>query len=364
MGTLERTRKEIREIDAQMAALFQKRMEVVREVADHKKERGLPVLDEEQEKRVMERNTELVTDPEIREYYPMFMQEVMALSRKYQERLIGGTRVAFSGTPGAFAHIAARKIFPEGNCISFPSFDEAYLSVVEGECDYAVLPIENSYAGEVGQTVDLMFHGILYVNGVYSLPVIHNLLGVQGARPEDIRMVISHPQALSQCETYIRRHGYQEQTEVNTAVAAERVAKAADLSVAAIASIETAAIYGLQVLDHDINESKDNTTRFAVFARTQNELSTERDGNRFILLFRVNNVSGALADALQVISRYGFNMNVLRSRPIRTTPWKYYFYAEVEGSPASQDGKKMIRELRDHCDMLRVVGQFIKGGEL
>ncbi len=151
MGTLERTRKEIREIDAQMAALFQKRMEVVRDVADHKKERGLPVLDEEQEKRVMERNTELVTDPEIREYYPMFMQEVMALSRKYQERLIGGTRVAFSGTPGAFAHIAAKKIFPEGNCISFPSFDEAYLSVVEGECDYAVLPIENSYAERWGR---------------------------------------------------------------------------------------------------------------------------------------------------------------------------------------------------------------------
>ena len=364
MGDLEKTREEIREIDEQMAALFQKRMEVVRDVADYKRERGLPVLDEEQEKKVLDRNTAFVTDAEIRQYYPMFMQEVMSISRKYQERLISGARVAFSGTPGAFAHIASKKIFPQGNCIAFSSFDEAYLSVVEGECDYAVLPIENSYAGEVGQSVDLMFHGILYVNGVYSLPVIHNLLAVPGARPEDIRMVISHPQALSQCQPYIRQHGYQEQTEVNTAVAAERVAKTGDPSVASIASAETASIYGLEVLDHDINESRDNTTRFAVFARTQNELSTDRDENRFIMLFRVNNVSGALADALQVISRYGFNMNVLRSRPIKTTPWKYYFYAEVEGSPTSQDGRKMVRELREHCDMLRVVGQYIQGGDL
>ena len=258
MGDLEKTREEIREIDEQMAALFQKRMEVVRDVADYKRERGLPVLDEEQEKKVLDRNTAFVTDAEIRQYYPMFMQEVMSISRKYQERLISGARVAFSGTPGAFAHIASKKIFPQGNCIAFSSFDEAYLSVVEGECDYAVLPIENSYAGEVGQSVDLMFHGILYVNGVYSLPVIHNLLAVPGARPEDIRMVISHPQALSQCQPYIRQHGYQEQTEVNTAVAAERVAKTGDPSVAAIASAETASIYGLEVLDHDINESRDH----------------------------------------------------------------------------------------------------------
>ena len=146
--------------------------------------------------------------------------------------------------------------------------------------------------------------------------------------------------------------------EENTAVAAERVAEWEDKTKAAIANEATAELYGLTILDHDINESKNNTTRFAVFARTKNDISSGKEDSSFILLFRVNNVAGALAESLQVISKYGFNMRVLRSRPIKTTPWKYYFYAETEGDPSSREGKEMLRELREHCDMLRVVGQY------
>lgn len=358
MKNLEESRKEIREIDYQMAVLFQKRMEEIRQVAAYKKQRGLQIYDPEQEKKIMDRNAEYITDDVLRQYYITFMGDVLGVSKKYQENLISGAKVAFSGTMGAFAHIAAKRIFPEGRHIPFHSFENAYLSVVEGECEYAVLPIENSYAGEVGQVMDLMFHGSLYVNGVYNFQIVHNLLAVPGAKLEDIRTVISHPQALSQCQPYIRQHYFREQNEVNTAVAAERVSKLGDPTVAAIASEETASLYGLEILDHDINESKDNTTRFAVFSRIKNVENTVRDGSTFIMLFRVNNVAGALADALHVISRYGFNMNVLRSRPIKTTPWKYYFYAEAEGNPSSQNGQDMIRELGDHCDMLKIVGQY------
>ena len=179
-----------------------------------------------------------------------------------------------------------------------------------------------------------------------------------GTRTDQIRTVISHPQALDQCQPFIRKHGFQIQTEVNTAVAARIVAERKDPSLAAIASEETAGLYGLEILDHDINESKDNTTRFAVFARTGNVEPPEGESSKFILLFRVNNVAGALAEALQVISHYGFNMNVLRSRPIKTTPWKYYFFAEAEGSLSSPEGREMIRELYNHCDMLKIVGQY------
>lgn len=359
MKDLEEARNVILETDAQMAVLFQKRMEAVRDIAAFKKERGLQVFDKDQEQKVLDRNSSRITNEMIRQYYLTFMQDMLDISKKYQERLISGAKVAFSGTLGAFAHIAARRIFPDGRCVPYSSFDSAYLSVVEGESDYAVLPIENSYAGEVGQVLDLMFHGSLYVNGVYHFPIVHDLLAVQGAKPEDIKTVISHPQALDQCMPYIRRHSFREQTEMNTAVAAKRVAEMKDPTVAAIASEETAGLYGLQILDHDINESKDNMTRFAVFARTQNVETAVREGSTFIMLFRVNNVAGALAEALQVISSYGFNMNVLRSRPIKTTPWKYYFYAEAEGSLSSQNGQDMIRELRDHCDMLKIAGQYI-----
>lgn len=358
MKGIEQSRQEIQAIDRQMAELFEKRMEAVRDVAMYKKERGLAVLDQDQEKRVLERNSAYIKDDVLRQYYLTFMQDTMDVSKRYQERLITGARVAFSGIQGAFAHIAALRIFPQGRMVPFDSFDAAYLSVVEGECDYAVLPIENSYAGEVGQVIDLMFHGSLHVNGVYQFSVVHNLLGVPGAKISDIQTVVSHPQALSQCQPYIRQHYFREETEINTAVAASKVADLNDKSLAAIASVETAAIYGLEILDHDINESKNNTTRFAVFARTGNEEKSLREGSTFIMMFRVNNVAGALADSIQVISKYGFNMNVLRSRPIKTTPWKYYFYVEAEGDPTSENGRAMINELKDHCDMLKVAGQY------
>ena len=357
MKDLQEAREEIRRVDQEMAVLFERRMTAVREIAAYKKERGIPILDKKQEEQVLERNSACVEDETIRQYYLKFMQDTMAVSRKYQERLISGARVAYSGVEGAFAHIAAKRIFPQGQYFSFPSFDAAYLSVVEGECDYAVLPIENSYTGEVGQVVDLMFHGNLHVNGVYNLSVVHNLLGVPGAKLQDIRTVASHPQALSQCRPYIMKHHFAQQPEENTAAAAEAVAKLADPTVAAIASEETAALYGLEILDHDINESKNNTTRFAVFARTRNELKSP--DSIFIMLFRVNNVAGALADSIRVIGNHGFNMKVLRSRPIKTTPWKYYFYVEAEGDPYSPEGRRMLEEFRDHCDMLKVVGQYV-----
>ncbi len=356
---LEDARKDIREADRMMAELFRKRMEAVRAIAAYKKERGLPITDEQQEQKVLELNTSYIEDNVLKQYYLTFMKNTIDVSKQYQERLISGAKVAFSGTLGAFAHIAAKSIFPEGRIIPFHSFENAYLSVVEGECEYAVLPIENSYAGEVGQVIDLMFHGSLHVNGVYRFPVVHNLLGIPGARIEDIKTVVSHPQALGQCQPYIRQHSFRTIEETNTAVAAQNVAKGKDPSVAAIASEETAKLYGLQILDHDINESKDNTTKFAVFSRIRNVESAVREGSTFIMLFRVNNVAGALAESLQVISKYGFNLNVLRSRPIKTTPWKYYFYAEAEGSPSSQNGQDMIRELRNHCDMLKIAGQYV-----
>jgi chorismate mutase/prephenate dehydratase len=110
---------------------------------------------------------------------------------------------------GAFAHIAAGRIFPEGNCVSYSDLKAAYNSVVTGECDAAVLPIENSYAGEVGQTLDLIFSGTLYINGIYELEIHQNLLGIADATVDDIKKVTSHPQALSQCHDYIEMRGFE-----------------------------------------------------------------------------------------------------------------------------------------------------------
>ena len=163
---LEEARRIINEVDSQMAELFIKRMKAAEMVYDFKKEYGLPILDEKREAAVIEKNSALVEDEILKGYYIDYIKNLMSLSRAYQYRMQNGLKVAYSGVEGAFAHIAAGRIFPEGNRISYSDFKAAYNSVLNGECDIAVLPIENSYAGEVGQTLDLIFSGSLHINGI------------------------------------------------------------------------------------------------------------------------------------------------------------------------------------------------------
>ena len=170
--------------------------------------------------------------------------------------------------------------------------------------------------------------------------------------------MLSHPQAISQCRAYIQKHGFDVISTANTALAAQKVAKDGDRSAAAIASEETAALYGLEILDHDINESRINTTRFAVFSRVENKVTGKRDGSAFLLLFTVKDEAGGLAKAINVISAYNFNMRVLRSRPMKGLAWHYYFYAEVEGDDSSENGRRMISALRGTCPGLKVVGRY------
>ncbi len=355
---LKEAREEIRKIDVEMAGLFVRRMEAARDVAGYKKERGLPIEDKEQEARVIAAHSELVKDEALRSYYIQFLQNNMEVSKRWQHRLMSGIQIAYCGVEGAFAGIAAKCIFPDGTLVSHTSFEAAYDSVAEGVCDAAVLPIENSYVGEVGSVIDLMFSGDLFVNGVYDLSITQNLLGVPGARPEDIRKVISHPQALDQCRHYIQEHGFEAVSAANTAIAAQEVADKKEIHTAAIASRETAALYGLQVLDHDINESRTNTTRFAVFSKVQDRTPVRKEGMAFILLFTVSDEVGGLAKALEIISAHGFNMRVLCSRPMKELSWHYYFYTEVEGDDDSEKGRRMIEALKENCPMVKVAGHY------
>ena len=352
-------REIINEVDRDMAALFVRRMEAARLVAEYKSEMGLEIYDKRREDEVIRRNSAYVEDEELKSFYVTFLNGVMSVSRSYQSVLMEGMRVAYSGTVGAFAHIATMKLFPTAKKVAYPSFEDAYRAVENGECDVAVLPTENSYNGEVGQVTDLMFSGSLYVNGVTELEISQDLLGVPGATVGDIKEVISHAQALGQCAEYIKRHGLTTREYSNTALAAEKVSELGDRSIGAIASSEAAEIFGLSVLERNINESRTNTTKFAVFGRTMAKPKSEM-GVHTILLFTVRHEAGALAKAIDVIGRHGFNMKCLRSRPMKELLWQYYFYVEAEGDIDSPDGVAMLEELGEYCDRLRVVGNFLK----
>ena len=358
---LEEARKIINKVDAQMAELFVERMRAAEMVSEYKKEFGLPILDKDRENAVIEKNASLVDDDVIRGYYIDYIKNLMGISRTYQYRLQNGLKVAYSGVEGAFAHIAAGRIFPDSNRVSYRDFKSDYDSVVRGESDVAVLPIENSYAGEVGQTIDLIFSGSLYINGIYELEIHQNLIGLMDATIDDIKKVTSHPQALSQCHDYIKLRGFDTEESNNTAVAAKTVVDMNDKSLGAIASVETAEIYGLKVIEANINKSGENTTRFAVLSKVKADSPTLLNS---VLMFTVKNEAGSLAKAISIIGKYGYNMTALRSRPLKKHSWQYYFYIEIDGTTQNENGQKMIEELSEICDKLKIAGTYAPHSEI
>lgn len=266
-------------------------------------------------------------------------------------------KIAYSGIEGAFAYIAAKRIFPDEELISYGDFHSAYVAVENKDCDYAILPIENSYAGEVAQVNDLMFQGNLFLNGVYTLNVQQNLLGVKGTDIENIKQVISHPQALEQSADFLRKFNMQTIEAVNTARAAKQVAELGDKTVAAIASKETAELYGLEILAEGINEKLDNSTRFAILSRDGEKRFSDKE-KTVVIMFTVKNEAGALVKVLNKLGEFGFNMSVIRSRPLHGLAWSYYFYIEAEGEYGTAEWNQMILEMRYRCDKLKILGRF------
>ncbi len=363
MDDLQTVRNEIDEIDRQMADLFRRRMQAVEQVAAFKQAHGLPVLDAKREQALIERNLARVPEAALQSYYLRFLQNNIAISRSYQSRLAKGMKVAYCGVEGAFAYIAARRIFPSARPVAFQEFADAYNAVCDGECDVAVLPVENSYAGEVGQVMDLTFSGPLFIAGMYELAVTHHLLGLPGADRLSLTRVVSHPQALAQCSPYLAAHQLTGIPYANTAMAAQHVVETGDPTLGALASEETAELYHLQVLERNVNSSRSNTTRFAVFSPAAEKGETRQNGH-FILTYTVKNEAGALARTIAAIGRHGFNMCTMRSRPMKELLWQYYFYVEAEGDLNTPAGQAMLTELEPLCDRLKVVGSFENHGEL
>lgn len=357
---LSERRAEIDAIDKKMAQLFEARMQSARQIARYKKERGIAVLDRSREAEVICKNSAYVADAELREYYVNFISSVMSLSRSLQHRETQGLKVVYSGAEGAFGYLAAKKAFPKAQLFPSPDFVSAYKSVESGEYDCAVLPIENSYAGDVSVVMDLAFSGGLYINAVTQTDVTHNLLIKKGAKLSDVRTVVSHPQALDQCAEFIREHGFEVMEYSNTALAAKFVAEECDETFAAIASAQAAEVFPLDVAVRGINTSRNNTTRFAVFSRAQNlpQPTDPDEGEHFILVFTAKNEAGSLAQALNIIGAHDYNLRTLISRPMKELLWNYYFYVEADGNIATENGKAMLQELSAVCAKLKLVGTY------
>lgn len=237
--------------------------------------------------------------------------------------------IAYPGVKGSFSASAAQSAFPSGHCVGYPTFPEAAQAVVDGKADYALLPVENSFAGAVLPTYALLEKLPLHIVGETMKPVRHQLLGLPGARLEDIRQIASHPQAIAQCDAFLATLPWvQIIPSANTAISARDVAAKGDLTCAAIASEEAAATFGLSVLCRDIQTSQHNTTRFFILSTNETPLASP---SKATVVFTVNNEVGALVRVLASFAQSGLNMSRIESRPLPHTTFAYFFLQILRG---------------------------------
>ena len=361
MDLLQQARTEIDAVDAEMASLFERRMRAVADVARYKAQTGKPIFDAVREAAVLDKNTARLQDETLRPYYRTFLQEAMAVSRAYQRAMLGRDTAAYQGVQGAWSHIALRRLFPFSRTLSFATWAEVFDAVQNGDAEFGVLPFENSNAGDVSTVLDLLYtHPGLIVARMCDLPIRQDLLGVPGATLAGVRTVISHPQALAQSSVFLQQHGLTTQPWSNTADAAKHIAELKDPSVAAIASAETADLYGLQILAAGVNADGDNTTRFIVIERAEQPPVMTGEGQRLALLFTARHEPGRLAAVLDQIGARSFNMECIKSRPLPHVPFQYYFYVQLVCPAGSTraDCEALLDILRTDCSTLRLVGAF------
>ncbi len=264
--------------------------------------------------------------------------------------------IAYPGTAGSFSCIAAQEAFPGAACEGYPTFPEAAKAVVEGRADYALLPVENSFAGAVLPTYSLLEKLPLTIVGETMKPVRQNLLALPGATLEGIRSIASHPQAIAQCDAFLQTlSGVQIVPSANTAISAREVALSGDVTRAAIASAEAAKEFGLQILAADIQTSSLNTTRFLILSRYALPLAAP---DKATVVFTVNNEVGALVRVLSSFAQSGLNMSRIESRPLPDTTFQYFFSADFEGEMDAAHLNRAMEAARPFTCELRLLGVY------
>ncbi|MBF0623018.1 MAG: hypothetical protein HQL54_13950, partial [Magnetococcales bacterium] len=229
--------------------------------------------------------------------------------------------VAFQGMRGAYSEQACRERLPGYDVLPCKTFEDVFAVVESGKADIGMLPVENSIAGQVSDSYDLLALHHLKVTGEYYLRVRHCLLGQPGATIADIQNVHSHPQALAQCHHFIRSYRWRRMAVYDTAGAAEELSHRKDQDIAAIASELCADLYGLTILERDIQDSESNTTRFLLISKEEHLPQLSEEECKTSLLFEVRNIPASLYKCLGGFATNGINLTRLESRPVLNKPW-------------------------------------------
>lgn len=375
MTDLLELRKQLDEIDEQIVGLYEKRMEISGQVAEYKINTGKKVFDRQREQEKLAKVASLThNDFNSHGIQELFCQ-IMSMSRKLQYRMLSESgvqgrlpfigvdeldtkkaRVVFQGAEGAYSQAAMIKYFgDEVKSFHVDSFREAMGAIAEGAADFAVLPIENSTAGIVSENYDLLVEFENYIVGEQIIKIEHCLLGVPGAKMEDILRVYSHPQSLMQSARFLGDHSWQQISMQNNAFAAKKVAEDGDPTQAAIASEYAAGVYGLEVLRKGVNQNGSNSTRFIIVT---NQKIFRKDAGKISICFEIPHESGSLYQILSHFIYNNLNMTKIESRPIPERSWEYRFFVDFEGNLADDGVKNALRGLREEALNLKILGNY------
>jgi prephenate dehydratase len=266
-------------------------------------------------------------------------------------------RIAFQGERGAFSEEAAVKLLGEDiQLVPRPTFEALYASIRDGLADYILAPIENSLAGSVHRSYDLLIASGLHIQAEVVIPIVHNLISLPGATFERIAQVSSHPVALAQCERFFASHPSIKRVAADdTAGSVRDVIQAGDPTKAAIASRRAAAVYGGAILQEHLEDHPENYTRFLLLAPSA---EVPENADKLSLVLHLAHKPGSLCLALNAFGRRNLNLLKIESRPIPGTPWSYCFYLDLQASLKDPNTLAAIEELQQFTDSVKILGCY------
>jgi len=351
---LEELRSKIDETDNRIVRLIAERIKVVQEIGQEKKKLGKQIEDVAREQVVIDKIRGLAKEENIdQEGIEKIYRQIITISKSAE-----GMVVAFQGEPGAYSEEAAFQLF--GSFIQAKpckSFDEVFRSVEEGETQLGIIPIENSLEGSISRSYDLLLDSKLKVRGETELRIVHCLIADPEARLDMVKKVYSHPQALGQCQAFLKQLGCELIPTYDTAGSVKMIKEQGITDGAAIASTRAAEIYKMKILSRGIEDNQNNFTRFFLLGGQD---SPPTGNDKTSIVFSVQHKPGALYEILKTLATKSINLTKIESRPRREIPWEYNFYLDFEGHHEDEEIRETLEGLERIALFLKVLGSYPK----
>jgi chorismate mutase / prephenate dehydratase len=349
---LNELRKQIDEIDAQIVELIASRLKIAKKVGKEKQNSRLPIEDRKREEKVIEHvkaiaKKEGISGDDIEDIY----EQILTVMRNIQ-----GFEVAFQGKEGAYAQEAAHRFFSKSvRTRPCETLDEVFKLVQDGNLPYGVVPVENSQVGSISRSYDLLLESDVTVCGEIQIRVSHSLIANKSASLGSIKKIYSHPQALDQCQAFLKHLGCELIPTYNTAASVKMIKEQEILDGAAVASDASADIYDMKILASEIEDNRRNSTRFFILGKHDAAPTGE---DKTSIVFMLKHEPGTLYKTIGEFATRNINLTKIESRPTKQTPWEYNFYIDFEGHRQDKAISEAIASLKNTCLFLKVLGSY------